>query len=67
MISSISENNKNTISREEFKKFMTARLVIYFLFQDHRDDPDDIKGAFDYLDGSKKGKISSKDLEKMAE
>jgi hypothetical protein len=27
MISSLSETNRGSISREEFKKFMTARLV----------------------------------------
>lgn len=46
---------------------MTGRLVVYVLTQDFRDDSEELKQAFEYIDGAKKGKITENNLEKMAE
>jgi centrin-3 len=48
------------ITREAFKKFMSARL-------DYRDPEEDLKQAFDFYDQDGRGKITLNDLKRVAE
>ena len=40
MIAALDEGGKGVISKDGFKKFMTARMVSMMIMKDYRDEPE---------------------------
>ena len=47
MIAHLDQNTTGGISKEAFKKFMTMRM-------DYRDDPQQLKNAYEFFDGDQR-------------